>query len=217
MFVAAQPGTSGGTKKTGGDTESFPVCRLNVIGRGSSSVVYRSVVLPELGVVAEKVITVAEKEKRHQLVRELRHLRGLLLEGGALCPAVVQLVSVVPHPREGTVSVCLELMDGGSLQDVVRAGGCRDEAVLSRIAFQVLCGLDFLHGRRQVHRDIKPGTHLLIDHGYDYFIHLISSEGNILVNLSGRVTISDFGISKELQSGQSLADTFVGTYNYMSP
>jgi hypothetical protein len=158
MFVASQPGTSSGAKKNGGYIESFPLCRLNVIGRGSSSVVYRSIILPELGIVAEKVITVAEKEKRHQLVRELRHLRSLLLEGGALCPAVVQLISVVPHPRDGTVSVCLELMDGGSLQDVVKAGGCRDEAVLSRIAFQVLCGLDFLHGRRQVHRDIKPGT-----------------------------------------------------------
>ena len=38
-------------------------------------------------------------------------------------------------------------------------GGCRgDEGALAAIALQALKGLNFLHARRQIHRDIKPGV-----------------------------------------------------------
>jgi hypothetical protein len=35
------------------------------------------------------------------------------------------------------VNLVVEYMDGGSLQDVVDGGGCRDEAALADIAYQV--------------------------------------------------------------------------------
>jgi len=91
----------------------------------------------------------------------------------------------------------VEYMDGGSLQDILDRGRCADESVLVNIAFQVLKGLAFLHERRQIHRDLKPGN-LLIDH-------------------LGRVKLSDFGIARELDASWNGADTFVGTYTFMSP
>ncbi|RHY27787.1 hypothetical protein DYB32_006526 [Aphanomyces invadans] len=55
-------------------------------------------------------------------------------------------------------------------------------------------GLSFLHDNRQLHRDIKLS--------------------NILVNKAGRVKISDFGISRELESTLAEAMTFTGTLLY---
>ena len=92
------------------------------------------------------------------------------------------------------VNLVVEYMDGGSLQDVVDNGGCRDEEVLADIAHQVLLGLDFLHSHNQMHRDIKPG--------------------NILLNCQGQVKLADFGISRVHVSKHAKTD-FSGTVNYM--
>lgn len=55
------------------------------------------------------------------------------------------------------VSLMIEYMDGGSLQDIVDMGGCDDEPTLANIAVQALKGLLFLHENFQIHRDLKPG------------------------------------------------------------
>lgn len=56
------------------------------------------------------------------------------------------------------MSLMLEYMDGGSLQDIVDHGGCSDETTLANISVQALKGLQFMHENKQIHRDIKPGT-----------------------------------------------------------
>ncbi|GAB5033084.1 ste ste7 protein kinase [Nannochloropsis oceanica] len=113
------------------------------------------------------------------------------------CPQLVSFYDAYVSPTEGTVSIVQEYMDGGSLQEIVDGGGCAAEAVLSHIAREVLEGLAFLHERRQIHRDIKPA--------------------NLLLNHKGQVKISDFGLVRHLDSSISQADTFVGTFTYMSP
>lgn len=37
----------------------------------------------------------------------------------------------------GLVHLVVEFMDGGSLEDLIRSGGCRDESVLADLSFQV--------------------------------------------------------------------------------
>jgi len=59
-----------------------------------------------------------------------------------------------------------------------------------------LYGLGYLVYERRLHRDIKPQ--------------------NILVNTSGQVKLTDFGISRELSTAV-LAKTFIGSFKYMSP
>jgi serine/threonine protein kinase len=95
------------------------------------------------------------------------------------------------------VNLVMEYMDGGSLEDLVQAGGCQDEAVLADIARQTLNGLNYLHSHKSIHRDIKPA--------------------NILCSSSGLIKISDFGISIILDNTAIMAQSFVGTVCYMSP
>lgn len=62
---------------------------------------------------------------------------------------------------------------------------------------QVLKGLWYLHHEKHIiHRDLKPS--------------------NLLINHRGEVKITDFGVSAKLASTSGQANTFVGTYNYMS-
>jgi len=113
------------------------------------------------------------------------------------CPYIVAFYDAFVNPQEGSVNIVMEYMDGGSLQDVVDAGGCDSEDVLSVVAESVVRGLMFLHNRRQIHRDIKPS--------------------NLLLNGKGEVKISDFGIIRDVTEDQANAHTFVGTMVYMSP
>lgn len=171
----------------------FPIERLNIIGKGSSSTVYLSVFLSSVTIIAEKVIVLANESKQQQLVNELKSLQSILQDSN---PFIVRLIDAFTNAVDGTVSICLEYCDAGSLQEIVSNGGC-DEVILRGIARQVLAGVDFLHKKRQIHRDIKPA--------------------NLLITSEGVVKISDFGLSKLMIEGQSLADSFVGTYSYMAP
>lgn len=176
-----------------GNRDAYPLQRLNPIGKGASSTVYRAVYLKTLTVCAEKVVTAIDPAKRLLLVRELETLKKTTMH-----PHVVQLIDVVPNPRDGTLSICLEYFDAGSLQDVVDAGGCRDEHFLRKVSKQLLKGLSFLHSLRLIHRDIKPS--------------------NALVSSKGVVKLADFGLARTLGAGSyAVADSFVGTYDYMAP
>ena len=88
--------------------------------------------------------------------------------------------------KEQTVTLVVEYMDGGSLQDIVDTGGCDCEPVLANISARVLAGLAFLHSKKQIHRDIKPA--------------------NLLINHHGNVKISDLGIVKDLTDEMTAAE-----------
>lgn len=58
---------------------------------------------------------------------------------------------------------------GGSLQDIVRMGGCQGEYVIQNIARQIFTGVDFLHSLRLIHRDLKPSNALISSEGKHSF------------------------------------------------
>ena len=88
----------------------------------SSSVVYKSVMLNCLEVCAEKVVEVSDPSKRAQLRRELESLKqsqgvGSPSDSGKTGSRfIVKLLEVLSNPFDGTLSVCLEYLDGGTLQ-----------------------------------------------------------------------------------------------------
>jgi serine/threonine protein kinase len=118
------------------------------------------------------------------------------------------------------VSLMIEYMDGGSLEDIVDQGGCDDEPTLANIAIQALKGLSFLHSCGQIHRDLKPGFKICLS----LFVALIFSIGNFLISHRGEVKVADLGIMKQLNMNTGAkkgllpkTNTFVGTATYMSP
>ncbi|KAK9117241.1 hypothetical protein Sjap_016188 [Stephania japonica] len=166
---------------------------FGTIGSGASSVVQRAIHIPTHRIIALKKINIFEKEKRQQLLNEIRTLceapfyQGLVEFHGAFYTA-----------DSGQISIALEYMDGGSLADVLCVQKCIPEDVLSCMVRKLLHGLNYLHGERHlVHRDIKPA--------------------NLLINLKGEPKITDFGISAGLENSVAMCATFVGTVTYMSP
>lgn len=202
--ITRSPDRSKSNQKTPLDAKKHLV-KLGVLGRGASGVVHKALHVPSLLLVAVKVIPVFENEKRHQLIAELKALYNNLStlsddaadRKSVACPEIVCLYDAFMNPNEGNVSIVVEYMDGGSLQDIVERGGCKSESVLANISYRVLKGLAFLHGTHQLHRDIKPS--------------------NLLINHFGDVKVSDFGIVREMENSMAKATTFVGTLTYMSP
>ncbi|CAI5471933.1 unnamed protein product [Closterium sp. Yama58-4] len=167
---------------------------FGAIGSGASSVVCKAIHIPSHRLLALKKVNVFEKDKRHQLLNEIR----TLCEAPA-APGLVEFYGAFYQPDSGQINIALEYMDGGSLADVVQVTKTIPENVLSAITRKVLQGMQFLHSeRRMVHRDIKPANILLL-------------------NLNGVPKITDFGISTGLDHSLAMCATFVGTVTYMSP
>ena len=76
------------------------------------------------------------------------------------CCVFIFVLRIYSNREDGVVSLMIEYMDGGSLQDIVDQGGCDDEPTLANIAVQALKGLLFLHENYQIHRDLKPDTYI---------------------------------------------------------
>ncbi|TYZ56942.1 hypothetical protein PybrP1_003195 [[Pythium] brassicae (nom. inval.)] len=119
--------------------------KLGVLGRGASGVVHKALHVPSLLLVAVKVIPVFENEKRHQLIAELKALYNnlstlsddVIERRTVACPEIVCLYDAFMNPNEGNVSIVVEYMDGGSLQDIVETGGCTSESVLANISYRM--------------------------------------------------------------------------------
>uniref|UniRef100_A0A7N0T0B7 mitogen-activated protein kinase kinase n=1 Tax=Kalanchoe fedtschenkoi TaxID=63787 RepID=A0A7N0T0B7_KALFE len=164
---------------------------VKVIGKGSGGVVQLVRHKWVGNLFALKVIQMnIQEEFRKQIVQELK------INQGSQCPHIVVCHHSFYH--NGAISLVLEYMDRGSLADVIKQVKTILEPYLANVCKQVLQGLVYLHHERHViHRDIKPS--------------------NLLVNHKGEVKITDFGVSAMLASSMGQRDTFVGTYNYMSP
>ena len=118
-----------------------------------------------------------------------------------------QTVAALDHPSiipiydageaDGVVYIAMRHVGGGDLHQLLEAGPLDPERAVT-ILEQVAAGLDAAHASDLVHRDVKPG--------------------NVLIESSGRVYLTDFGIAKRARSkGVTQTGFFVGTLDYAAP
>jgi serine/threonine protein kinase len=153
-------------------------------------VVRRALHVPSWRQVALKTVSLFEREKRSQLVKELLALSTLH------SPYIIDFLGA--FYKEGITTIVLEYMNRNSLQEILRTyGPVTNEIFVAHIARQLFKGLEVFHTHKHVHRDIKPG--------------------NILINHWGDVKLADFGVLTALEGTADLATTYVGTTLFMSP
>ncbi|CAA0814249.1 Mitogen-activated protein kinase kinase 2 [Striga hermonthica] len=164
---------------------------IKVIGKGSGGVVHLVRHKWTGQFFALKIIQMnVEEAARRHIAREIK------INQSSQCPYIV--VCYQSFYNNGAVSLILEYMNAGSLADFLKKVHIIPEPYLAAICKQVLKGLWYLHHEKHIiHRDLKPS--------------------NLLINHTGEVKITDFGVSTILASTSGLADTFVGTYIYMAP
>eukprot|EP00301_Raphidiophrys_heterophryoidea_P021146 c5662_g1_i2.p1 GENE.c5662_g1_i2~~c5662_g1_i2.p1 ORF type:complete len:256 (+),score=22.21 c5662_g1_i2:409-1176(+) len=114
-----------------------------------------------------------------------------------LCAPCPQVVDILFSARTGqNVWLAMEWMDWGSVANV-RNSFFMEEVIIAYIIKQILLGLDYMHSRYRLHRDIK--TH------------------NVLVNARGEIKLADFGWAIQLTRAHSRTALRVGSVLWMAP
>jgi len=119
--------------------------------------------------------------------------------------AHLEHANIVPIYKVGgfkneVLYIVMRCVDGPSLRQLLEKERRLTIGDAARIARQVADALAYAHGRGIVHRDVKPD--------------------NILIDSTGRVVVTDFGIAKAAEAAASQLTTegmVVGTPQYMSP
>jgi len=180
------------------------------LGQGSSGRVYVCTRKGCTGAFAAKAVDLRRMQMSSNAEREQT----------ALCREVEILKSLPPHPNvvrlfdafeEGDwFLLILELVGGGDLYTVLtsRDTGRFLEPEATFVLRQLADGLSFLHGRSIIHRDLKLENVLVASERRERRTRPL-----VLYN----VKITDFGLSKAVGAGLSMAHSLVGTHPYTAP
>ena len=110
------------------------------------------------------------------------------------------IVSVYDSDRDGDIAfLVMEFIQGDDLKHHLDMGDRHTLEQTLAIMGDLLAALDYAHRQNIVHRDIKPA--------------------NLLIEASGRVKLTDFGVARIQDSGDATRTqgSMVGTLKYMSP
>ncbi|XP_066425878.1 serine/threonine-protein kinase PAK 3-like [Molothrus aeneus] len=170
-----------------GDPEA-EYTELETIGKGGFGTVCMAVETATGEEVAIKKISLLQESGSELCLNEIQVMRG---------NKHANLVNYVDsYLLDEELWLVMEYMDGGSLHDVIRETRLA-EGEIAAVSRECLQGLDFLHSKQVIHRDIK--SH------------------NILLGLDGSVKLADFGLAAQLTAEQSKRRSAVGTTYWMAP
>ena len=138
-------------------------------------------------VISEEIVELPGMRER--FYREARSAGKLLHENLTIVYDVGE--------TDGKPYIVMEYLQGDDLRSIIDEKEPLPLIQKLNYAKQICKGLEFVHAKDIIHRDIKPGNIKIVD--------------------DSKVKIMDFGIAKPLASNLTRPGTLLGTPSYMSP
>ncbi|KAL4663805.1 hypothetical protein H8957_013483 [Semnopithecus entellus] len=143
------------------------------------------------------------KKLNKKRLKKRKGYQGAMVEKKILMKVHSRFIVSLAYAFETKADLCLvmTIMNGGDIRYHIynvneeNPGFPEPRAVF--YTAQIICGLEHLHQRRIVYRDLKPE--------------------NVLLDNDGNVRISDLGLAVELLDGQSKTKGYAGTPGFMAP
>jgi len=161
----------------------------DIIGRGGYSIVYR-------GLNTDLNMPVAIKMLRHNLAMDPDFINGFRNEAKTIAGLkhenILRIYDI--EERFNTVFIIEELVEGESLEDMLRRLKCIPPKLSVSFLIQLCSGLQYAHQKGIIHRDINSS--------------------NIFVQPNDRLKILDFGLSCPIGTEDFAS---FGTMAYMAP
>ncbi|KAI9293815.1 kinase-like protein [Neoconidiobolus thromboides FSU 785] len=162
------------------------------LGKGQFGSVYKALNMQTGQITAVKRIDLDGRSKveAESLMGEVDLLKSL---------SHVRIVNYLGYVQsESCLDIILEFVENGSLQQLLRSYGTFSPTLVCSYTSQILEGLIYLHAKDVVHCDLKAA--------------------NILTTKDGKVKLTDFGVSLNLNIKSSdNGEIVAGTPNWMAP
>ncbi|KAH8704960.1 kinase-like domain-containing protein [Talaromyces proteolyticus] len=161
---------------------------LNKIGQGASGGVFTAYENNTNKCVAIKQMNLDLQPKKDLIINEILVMKDSKHKN------IVNFLDSYLHGLD--LWVVMEYMEGGSLTDVVTFN-MMTEGQIASVCRETLSGLQHLHSKGVIHRDIKSD--------------------NILLSMEGEIKLTDFGFCAQINDSQTKRNTMVGTPYWMAP
>jgi serine/threonine protein kinase len=169
---------------------------IDILGEGSMGTVFRGRdprLEREVALKTIRLDAATSESRRKELLELLRHEAVTIAR---LSHPNIVAVYDMGDTRESAF-VAMELVDGVSLGEYLRAHGPLSPEELVPLGAQIAAGLALSHEREVVHRDVKPG--------------------NVLLGRDNSVKVTDFGLAYVLSSVRDDSTELSGTPGYVPP
>jgi len=160
---------------------------IQPLGEGAFGMVYKAVDQRDGELVAVKIMP--QEVEMGNMEKEIKLLKS------CKSPYIVNFRGA--YIKEEMIWIAMEYCGAGSVLDLMKVTGKNlDEEQIQIVMKESLKGLEYLHSKKLVHRDIKAG--------------------NVLLNHRGACKLADFGVAKDTALGD-LATTTIGSPYWMAP
>ena len=200
--VASAPALAAPTASSAAGPETFANGRYEVLkflGEGGRKKVYlaKDSLLDRQVAFALIKTEGLDEAARERITREAQTMGRL-----GNHPNLVSVLDIGEHTDAAGVTfpwMAIELLPGGDVEGLLKkAGGALPVERTLQLALDTCRGLEFLHGKGVIHRDLKPG--------------------NVWLTADGVAKIGDYGLAMSVDRTRlTLQGTMVGTVDYMPP